>query len=257
MRLVFKPRGANAGLNRYKGEGIYKSIGRKVYLSGVRKRTKEEADADPDKKIERGEGIDDVDSSNIDESGSDKESSIETISNFTEEESVNDDKESNMDNEEEVVNDDKESEIDNKEEVVNDDTEDGVDEEEMSVKDDDITPTTDVKRKYSPSVIDFLINNNADKTSIPVPPKLRSLDSSISSCRDNDGFDTHQNKLLNEKKDHALIKIPPTKRKRYPQKICVHCRGNLGVRNDTRYICTLCDVALCKQPCFSEYHCNK
>ena len=55
MRLVFKPRGANAGLNRYKGKGIYKSIGRKVYLSGVRKRTKEEADADPDKKIERGE----------------------------------------------------------------------------------------------------------------------------------------------------------------------------------------------------------
>ena len=248
MRLVFKPRGANAGLNRYKGKGIYKSIGRKVYLSGVRKRTKEEADADPDKKIERGEGIDDVDSSNIDESGSDKESSIETISNFTEEESVNDDKESNMDNEEEVVNVDKE-------EVVND-TEDGVD-EEMSVKDDVITPKTDVKRKYPPSVIDFLINNNTDKTSIPVPTKLRSLDSSISSCRDNDGFDTHQNKLLNEQKDHALIKIPPTKRKRYPQKICVHCRGNLGVRNDTRYICTLCDVALCKQPCFSEYHCNK
>jgi len=33
MRLVFKPRGANAGLNRYKGKGIYKSIGRKVPLT--------------------------------------------------------------------------------------------------------------------------------------------------------------------------------------------------------------------------------
>ena len=195
-----------------------------------------EADADPDKKIEKGEGIDDVDSSNIDESGSDEESSIETISNFTEEESVNDDKESN---------------IDNKEEVVNDDTEDGVDDEELSVKDDDVTPTTAVKRKYPPSVIDFLINNNTVETSIPVPTKLHCLDSSISSSHDNDDFDTHQNKLLNEKKDHALIKIPPTKRKRYPQKICVHCRRNLGVRNDTRYICTSCDVALCKQPCFS------
>ena len=58
MRLVFKQRGANAGLSRYKGEGVYRSIGRKVFLSGVRKRTKEEADADPDEKIEEGKGID-------------------------------------------------------------------------------------------------------------------------------------------------------------------------------------------------------
>ena len=55
----------------------------------------------------------------------------------------------------------------------------------------------------------------------------------------------------------SLIKIPPKKRKRYPQKICIHCRQNHGVRKDTRYICTLCDVALCKEPCFAEYHCNK
>ena len=85
----------------------YRYIGRKPYLS--RKIEKNEADGDD--KIEKGEGIDDVDSSNIDESGSDETSSIETISDFTEKESVNDDKESNMDNEE----------------VVNDDTEDGVD----------------------------------------------------------------------------------------------------------------------------------
>ena len=37
MRLVIKSRGANAGLSRYKGEGIYSSIGRKVLLSGLRK----------------------------------------------------------------------------------------------------------------------------------------------------------------------------------------------------------------------------
>ena len=216
----------------------YRYIGRKPYLS--RKVEKNEADGD-DKKIEKGEGIDDVDSSNIDESGSDEKSSIETISNFTEEESVNDDKESNMSNEEEVVN---------------DDTEDGVDEEEVSVKDDDVTPTTAVKRKYPPSVIDFLINNNTDKTSIPVPTKLHCFDSSISS-RDNDDFDTHQNKLLNEKKDHALIKIPPTKQRKYSQKACAHCRQKYGIRKDTRYICTLCNVALCQEPCFSDYHCNK
>ena len=43
MRLVLPPRGANAGLKRYKGEGIYRSIGRKN--TSLRKVTKEEADA--------------------------------------------------------------------------------------------------------------------------------------------------------------------------------------------------------------------
>ena len=71
-----------------------------------------------------------------------------------------------------------------------------------------------------------------------------------------DDFNNHPDGLIKEK-EHSLIKIPPTKRKQYPQKICVHCRQNLGIRNDTRYICTLCDVALCKKPCFSEYHCDK
>ena len=38
MRLVIDSRGsALAGLKRYKGEGIYSSIGRKVLLSGLRK----------------------------------------------------------------------------------------------------------------------------------------------------------------------------------------------------------------------------
>ena len=39
MRLVISSRGgyAVAGLKRYKGEGIYCSIGRKVFLSGLRK----------------------------------------------------------------------------------------------------------------------------------------------------------------------------------------------------------------------------
>ena len=38
MRLLIDSRGsAVAGLKRYKGEGIYSSIGRKVLLSGLRK----------------------------------------------------------------------------------------------------------------------------------------------------------------------------------------------------------------------------
>ena len=38
MRLVIESRGKNsgAGLNRYQGQGIYKLIGRKVFLSGLK-----------------------------------------------------------------------------------------------------------------------------------------------------------------------------------------------------------------------------
>ena len=219
MRLVIERKGVNggAGLNRYNGRGIYQNIGRKVLLSGLRKVKKDEAEiADLDEKIE-GKGIDVVDSSNSDEStkvDSDEKSSMKSVHN--DEESIQNDEESNE-------------------------------------KSDEETEASGVKRKYSPSVIDFLINNNTKDSS--TPPKLQCLDSSMSYCHDEN--DTHLNTLLNEKKNHSLIKIPPTKKKRYPQKICVHCRRNLGVRNDTRYICTLCEVALCKQPCFAEYHCNK
>ena len=46
MRLVInsRNRNANAGLNRYKGEGIYQALGRKH--TGLRKVEKDEADAD-------------------------------------------------------------------------------------------------------------------------------------------------------------------------------------------------------------------
>ena len=39
MRLVIESRGKNSGggLNRYQGQGIYKLIGRKVFLSGLKK----------------------------------------------------------------------------------------------------------------------------------------------------------------------------------------------------------------------------
>ena len=219
-------------------------------LSGLRKVKKDEAEiADLDEKIE-GKGIDAVDSSNSDEStkvDSDEKSSIETTSNSSNETAADEDKESIVD----------EKSAHNDEESIQND-------EESKEKSDEEKEASGVKRKYSPSVIDFLINNNTKDSS--TPPKLQCLDSSMSYCHDEndtstksdvDDFDTHLNTLLNEKKDHSLIKIPPTKKKRYPQRICIHCRRNLGVRNDTRYICTLCEVALCKQPCFAEYHCNK
>ena len=153
----------------------------------------------------------------------------------------------------------KESTVDRNEEII-------VNDKELKDKSDEITQAADVKRKYSPSVIDFLINKNIDDSVIPSPTKLHCFDSSMS--------DTHEkNDDSNEKNDdsiksciddfdtqlskHSIIKIPATKRKRYPQKSCLYCRQNNGVRNDTRYICTFCDVALCKKPCFAEYHFRK
>ena len=56
--------------------------------------------------------------------------------------------------------------------------------------------------------------------------------------------------------NHSLSQIPPTERKKWPQKPCVYCR-KYGTRRDTRYTCSLCNVALCKIPCFNDYHsCN-
>ena len=126
-----------------------------------------------------------------------------------------------------------------------------VDKEDLMEKPKELQ-TTGEKRKYSPSVIDFLVNNNSSNSKVAAPSRS---DSSMSDVND---FNTQLSNQSKERMDHcSLIKIPPKKRKRYPQKICIHCRQNHGVRKDTRYICTLCDVALCKEPCFAEYHCNK
>ena len=252
MRLIINVDGRNggAGLNRYNGRGIYSSIGRKH--TGLRKVEKDEADTDYVDKKPEGKGIDAVDSSNIKESGSDGESLMEIVSNFPEEKQDNDDKEINIDNEEEDLN-------GNKEDTAND--------VNLKRKFNEETQEDGVKHKYSPSLVDFLINNNPDDSAIPVPAvKLQRLDSSVSDCQENsvapkssdiDECDNPSNEvLIDGKEDHSLVKIPPTKRRKYPQKACVHCRQKYGIRNDTRYICTLCDVVLCKEPCFAVYHYN-
>ena len=52
---------------------------------------------------------------------------------------------------------------------------------------------------------------------------------------------------------HQPIQIPPTRLKKYPARRCVVCRKH-GHPRDTRYLCTTCNVALCKGRCFDEYH---
>ena len=135
---------------------------------------------------------------------------------------------------------------------------------------DDETHTAGVKRKLPPSIVDFLINNNTDELAMSAPPKLKCFKSSNSECQENNTSsitELHPNVTnRNSRNDgvmsemsanHHLSTIYSTERKKWPQKKCVYCRQKYGVRNDTRYICMQCGVALCKQPCFSDYHCNK
>ena len=263
MRLVVKSRNCNAGsgLNRYKGEGLFSSLGRKntslkkVTISNTNE--KDEADAELDEKLE-GKGIDVVDSANIDESDSEDESSIETSSNFTEGEPFN----------EEMITNNKED----KKEVASDNEENSVDKVKLKRKLDEETEKGGIKYKHSPFIVDFLINNNnTDDSTLPGPAKLQCLDQiSVSDCQENylpsiaepqpylTNHDIRNDERMSENsKRHQLSLICPTEGKKWPQKKCVNCRRKYKIRNDTRYICMQCNVALCKEPCFSDYHCNK
>ena len=102
------------------------------------------------------------------------------------------------------------------------------------------------KRKYPPSFIDSIINGTSEESSMTLQPKIKCFP---------EYYENHE-QIEDKTSDHSLSKIPPTNRKKWPQKSCVLCRKN-GFRNDTRYICILCNAALCKEPCFSDYHCNK
>ena len=264
MRLVIEipGRSCGAGLNRYNGREMYSSVGRKD-LQKKRIHSPKNADAGSDDLTEKltGKGLDVstntvenedvVDISNSEKSTkseSDEDSSMETNSNSSKEEQVIDDKESTVNNDEESVSNDTESIADG---------------EELAEKVDEATHAAGVKRKFPASFVDSIINQSSKEWS---QPKLQRLDSSLMDCPENndastssdvDESDIQPNELLKDKKeDHSLIKIPPTKRKKWPQKACVHCRQKYGIRNDTRYICTLCDIALCKEPCFAVYHYN-
>ena len=76
-----------------------------------------------------------------------------------------------------ISNSSKESTVDRNKEII-------VDDKELKDKSDEVTQAAGVKCKYSPSFIDFLINNNIDDSVIPTPTKLHCFDSSMS--------DTHE-----------------------------------------------------------------
>ena len=155
-----------------------------------------------------------------------------------------------------ALDEDTESILDDKEGIQN--------ENELDEKHSERKEESGVKRKFPPSFLDSILNKSSEECS---QPKMKCWDTYLPEKRDKDDASTSSNldesdiqpsELLKDKKeDHSLIKIPPTKRRKYSQRACAHCRQKYGIRNDTRYICTLCSVALCQEPCFSDHHCNK
>ena len=101
--------------------------------------------------------------------------------------------------------------------------------------------TVSEKRRKTDNVSDAESYNNVKDDSLSPDMKRdfeRNNTDSICTCQDS----------------HSPSRIPPTERKKYSQRRCVVCRKH-GASRDTRYYCETCNVALCKTPCFEEYHC--
>ena len=64
------------------------------------------------------------------------------------------------------------------------------------------------------------------------------------------------NRLGGGFKSHILEELPPTAKKQKPQRKCKLC-SKKGRRRETRYYCKERKVALCRVPCYAEYHSKK
>lgn len=53
--------------------------------------------------------------------------------------------------------------------------------------------------------------------------------------------------------NHFISEIPQTNQARKPQRRCVVCSSH-NIRKDTRYMCQKCDISLCMNECFENYH---
>ena len=130
-----------------------------------------------------------------------------------------------------------------------------------------------VIKRFNPYKVvesDFGVDTTKKDESLQIKPSKKrrlskeSVKEFISKLDDikNERSDGDEDKIIKEitqedkddRTKHQLIQIPPTNRKKWPQKPCVYCRKN-KVRRDTRYICSSCKTALCKD-CFSNYHAN-
>jgi hypothetical protein len=86
----------------------------------------------------------------------------------------------------------------------------------------------------------------ASTSSAPTPPPLKRPPK-----KDSD------NRLQGGLKAHKMIHVPlSTKKKGAAMRRCRVCSSH-GVRKETSVMCSNCGVALCKTPCFHDYHTKK
>jgi hypothetical protein len=70
------------------------------------------------------------------------------------------------------------------------------------------------------------------------------------------GHRRDDNTVRRQTERHFPKRIPPTEKKSKPTRRCVVCSKH-GKRRETVYHCRDCDVALCVNECFKDYHTKK
>lgn len=60
---------------------------------------------------------------------------------------------------------------------------------------------------------------------------------------------------------HFIRSVPQTEAQKFRTRrkcfVCAHSTIRPKQRKDTKYMCTSCNVALCLEPCFEDYHTKK
>ena len=120
-----------------------------------------------------------------------------------------------------------------------------------------ITFTKKMRRKRSKKVYRCLPYTREDQKDtmldVPIDPSITEVATKDMTSDNRDM--TPDERDMTTQREHFVSTIPQSGGKKYPQKRCVICRKH-GNPRDTRYWCKECDVALCKQGCFAEFHCN-
>ena len=60
--------------------------------------------------------------------------------------------------------------------------------------------------------------------------------------------------LLPDDQPHPIVRVPPTENKPRPSRPCFRCYANGRKRKESRFMCGVCGVTLCRRPCFVVYH---
>ena len=130
---------------------------------------------------------------------------------------------------------------------------------DQSMDDSDYSPVPTKLQRFSKvedgeiqrDEIEISPNEDEDNSNIQSSSLERRYSQDVKNINKNDPISGEKKSFDGD--GHFISQIPPTEKKKWPQKPCILCR-RYGVRHDTRYYCKFCNTALCKESCFREYH---